>query len=758
MKKNNGKNAAGALSAEKLLEFFDRQKRPMRLDMLLRTLPGAARAKKHIEKILFDLAREKALARLPGGLWARPDILRMVRGIFRASPEGGGLVETERGEIYVGARDTGGAWHQDLVSARMIPGGRGQIIEILERRRPDVAAIVKEWRGALLICRPADRRLDVEFEIFLAQKSPLAKKIVPGALLSVRPLEERAKGLWLAGIVNIFGSEDNIAAQEALVKCSRQVPGEFPALALEQAAALPDAPAKADFQGREDMRAIPFVTIDGADARDFDDAIHVERREGGWLLRVAIADVSHYVPPDAREGSLDSEALARGNSWYFPRSVEPMLPPALSNGLCSLRPGEDRLAMLAEIPFSRDGKPGSPRFAPIVMRSAGRLIYGDVEKFFSGRSMAGVPESVRPMLEHAFLLYRELAARRAERGSLDFDLPEPAYLFKEDGSLASVGVAARGDSNKLIEEFMIAANEAVARHLAAAKIPFLYRVHPNPEPEKLKTLFETLKATAPEILPPDIQKKGLPNPAALRQILARARGSDKEYVVNRLCLRSMQQARYQPENVGHFGLASDYYCHFTSPIRRYADLLTHRALKASLGLPAPKLPGAAALWETGEALNRLERRAVECERDMARRLGCLALKDRVGETFSGSVSGVTDFGLFVELNAMPVEGLIRIRSLGGEWLEFDEKRQRLIAPHSGKIWHLGQAVEARLEAVDLDKLEIRLIPAGAPRLSSLKRGKGGLPRKAGSGPKGRSAKKGAFPAGRWGKTGRRLAG
>jgi len=522
------------------------------------------------------------------------------------------------------------------------------------------------------------------------------------------------RSMQQAEILKWLGPADRIDAQEIIVKRSQRVPGPFPELALKQAAALPEQPGAASLADRLDLRDIPFATIDGADARDFDDAIHVENTGDGFLLRVAIADVSHYVLPDARPGCLDQEARARGNSWYFPRSVEPMLPRALSSGLCSLRPGADRLAMLVEMPFAPNGEPLEPRFAPIVMRSRARLVYGDVAAFFNGDSAAVADAEIRAMLAQARVLYKILAGRRRLRGSLDFQIPEPAYEFDAGGRLAAMRIAVRTDASQLIEEFMIAANEAVAGYLGSLGKPFLYRSHPAPEPDKLKILYGILKLTAPEALPPALQKNGHLNPCAIQEILARARGTQREYMVSKLCLRSMGQARYQSENTGHFGLASPAYCHFTSPIRRYADILTHRALKAALGLQDADLPDREELARIGDELNDLERRTVECEREMAKRMACLALLGREGEMLKGTVSGVTDFGVFVEFAAMPAEGLMRIGELGPEWFELDQERQMLLGQNSGRIWRLGQPVSCILLSVDLAKQEISLKPYGSP--------------------------------------------
>lgn len=692
-------------------------------------------------------------------------------------------------EIHIRPARRNGAWHGDLVRVALEPeraprargrhGGHfrqsrdtahmpeGRVLEVLERGLRQVPVHLVRRDGDTLFCRPADARVPVDFSVRLTAPiqpgtpapdsvppdsgTPGPDALVPGALLLVEPVAELASTLWSARLLGAYGREDDVDVQEQLAKLNHEVPREFPPASLAEAAALPSAPSASDLALREDVRELPLVTIDGADARDFDDAVHVERRGNGWLLRVAIADVSHYVRPaggragdglaGVRAGALDAEALARGNSWYFPRSVEPMLPPALSNGLCSLRPEEDRLAVLAEIPFDAAGHPGQARFSPVVMRSAARLTYDAVrDALLAGDAaararIAALPRgaAVLTMLEEAFALYRLLRAARMARGSLDFELPEPRYTVDTQGRVLEVGVEERHDAHRLIEEFMIAANEAVARRLGGTDhagrargepgrrqrlgTEVLYRVHPEPDPERLESLFATLAATAVECLPPGFTAADARNgrgAGRLREVLARAAGTPQEYVVNRLCLRALPQARYQPENTGHFGLASTAYCHFTSPIRRYADLLTHRALKAALGLPAGPIPAGQRLVRIADQLNRRERAAQDCEREMARRLACLWLSGREGDCLDGVVSGVTHFGLFVELSGVPVEGMVRLEDLGDDWYGFDQERQQLTGERHGRVWRLGQPLRVRLARVDMERLEIRLLPLSAP--------------------------------------------
>ena len=717
--------------SRRILTALARQQRPMRLDGLLRVLGLPRRARKELEAALDGLAREGKAVRQRGGLWSRADSLREVRGRYMALRSGAGGFVTPldaRGQVtgpdvFIHPLQAGEAWHTDMVRVLLAPRGRqvrgrspeGRIVEVLERGCRQLPAHVLDRAGGRLHCRAADSRLDVSFSVDM---SPALDTPPPrGALVLLEPERRLASDLWQARLLEVIGHEDSVAVQENLVKLNHQVPLAFPPRAEAEAQALPAEPSAEDMAGREDLRPLVLVTIDGADARDFDDAIGVEALPDGWLLRVAIADVSHYVRPRT---ALDTEALARGNSWYFPASVEPMLPPALSNGLCSLNPDANRLCLTAEVRFNRRGLPVSARFFPAVMRSAARLTYEETEAALVRREPDACARlTARPrgdeifaMLEEAFRLYEALHAARTSRGSLDFDLPEARYELTPDGRLAGIGRRERLTAHRLIEECMLAANEAVARFLGGtspqeAATPFLYRVHPRPDAERLEALFDSLKAIAPELLPPR------PDAAALQGILNGVRETEQEFLINRLCLRAMPQARYQPWNEGHFGLASPAYCHFTSPIRRYADLLVHRALRQKLGCGTGSVPGGQKLLRVADQLNRREREAMECEREMARRLACIALRDDIGRRFDGVISGVTEFGVFVELESMPVEGMIRVEDLGNDWFSLDERRHALVGQRSGVIWALGRPVAVRLADVHTGRLEIRLVPADA---------------------------------------------
>ena len=548
------------------------------------------------------------------------------------------------------------------------------------------------------------------------------------------------------GGADIYIHEESPQAQERITKSNNGIPGPFPAELLHSLRDLPDDPQEQDFTGRRDARGVAFVTIDGRTARDFDDAIHVAAEKDGFRLRVAIADVSHYVRPNT---PLDIEARQRGNSCYFPLSVEPMLPEALSNGLCSLKPGVPRLVVVADLDFSASGLRRGAEFYPAVIESRARLTYGQVQRGLLLRQEKGAaglcpaqtwgergarpPDRkeeernlapVLPMLQEAEHLARLLLERRQERGTLDFDLPEAVYLFNEQGELAGLTARVRHFGHRMIEEFMIAANEAVAEFLEAREIPALYRVHQPPDPDKLAVLADFLARSG---LDPRRESKGrLPGTGGrsraaftgrdLRRILEQNRGTPGEYLITRLVLRSMMQARYQPENEGHFGLASGCYCHFTSPIRRYADLVVHRALKRALGLAAPgeKDLSQARLEAVAEHINGTERTATEAEREIHKRLSALFLRGREGESFDAVISGVTVFGIFVELPEFLCEGMIRLASLEDDYYDYLENRQELRGRRTGRTFRLGRALRVTLIDVNLGRLELTFVPEASP--------------------------------------------
>jgi ribonuclease R len=469
------------------------------------------------------------------------------------------------------------------------------------------------------------------------------------------------------------------------------------------AAKFPDVPRSADLVGREDLRSLDLVTIDGESARDFDDAVYCEEAGEGFRLVVAIADVSHYV----RDGdALDLEARERGNSVYFPRRVIPMLPERLSNGLCSLNPEADRLCMVCDMAIGAKGEIGRYRFYPAVMRSRARLTYTAVAAALADPRGEGARrlKGLLPRLQLLSRLFKALLKAREERGAIDFETVETEFVFDEKGRLARIDRVERNDAHRIIEECMLAANVCASDFLSGRTHPALYRVHGGPTPEKLANLREFLKGFG-------LQLPGGDKPTAKHyaKLLETVRSRPDVQLLQTVLLRSLQQAQYSPENIGHFGLAYEHYTHFTSPIRRYPDLLIHRAIKVVLA-GGRYSPGN---WvELGLHCSQTERRADEATREVAAWLKCYYMRDRVGEEFEGSVSAVTSFGIFVALDDFYVEGLVHISELGQDYFHFDAAKHLLLGDRTRKSYRLADRVKVKIVRVDLETSRIDFVLAG----------------------------------------------
>jgi len=538
---------------------------------------------------------------------------------------------------------------------------------------------------------PTDRKLRTEFRVAAGD----AKGAAPGEIVLAEVVGQPQMGLPAARIVERIGDSANPRAFSVIAIHSHGIPVPFPKAALDIAArAMPVA-----LGDRTDLRDVPLVTIDGADARDFDDAVWAApdpEHEGCWHALVAIADVAHYV----RTGdALDVAARERGNSVYFPDRVVPMLPEALSNELCSLKPGVDRACMAVELRIDADGRLTQHHFRRGLMRSAARLTYEEVQDAIDGRPS----EKTAPLLDGAlkplYGVYRALERARLARGTLDLDIAERRILLDPSGRIARIEPRERLESHKLIEELMIAANVAAAETLERLKQPCMYRVHDSPDPEKLVALTRFLHGIGIHGL--TLAKGQVIRPHHFNAILHRAKGTPYERLVNALVLRSQAQAEYSPENLGHFGLSLRRYAHFTSPIRRYADLLVHRALISgqrfgSDGLPHPHEDFKA----VGTHISMTERRAAAAERSAADRYTAAYLAERVGAEFAGRINGVTRAGLFVTLDETGADGLIPIRTLPDDYYVHDEASHSLKGRRSGRTYMLGDPVRVRLAEAD----------------------------------------------------------
>ncbi|MFP4247535.1 MAG: ribonuclease R, partial [Halochromatium sp.] len=466
---------------------------------------------------------------------------------------------------------------------------------------------------------------------------------------------------------------------------------------------VPEA-AKAD---RTDLRALPLVTIDGADARDFDDAVYCERKPKGWKLLVCIADVSAYVTPDS---ALDREAFERGNSVYFPDRVIPMLPEVLSNGLCSLNPNVDRLCMACELYVSRDGKVTRTRFFEGVMRSHARLTYEQVATLLddSDGALSEQYAEVLPHLHELYAMYQALLEARAARGAIDFDTVETKFVIDDAGRIASIEPTVRNDAHRIIEECMLAANVAAARLFQRKKMPALYRIHETPKEEKLSDLRDFLAE-----LGLNLPGGNKPTAKDYGTLLDAVRGRPDFHLIQTVLLRSMQQAMYSSDNVGHFGLAYDAYTHFTSPIRRYPDLIVHRIIKHILagGTAADLEYSKPELQQVGEHCSGTERRADEATRDVEHWLKCEFMRDKLGEEFDGTITSVQGFGLFVELDGVYVDGLVHITALDNDYYHFDPVGHRLTGERTGQVYRLGDRLRVKVAAVNLEDRKIDFVLA-----------------------------------------------
>jgi ribonuclease R len=565
----------------------------------------------------------------------------------------------------------------------------GRIIKLLDAAKHRVLGIFRALPDGSGRMVPIDKK-NVGRELVIAARDSMDAR--DGDLISVEVQRGRGFGLPSGRVKERLGSLKTERAVSLIAIHAHDIPHVFPPAVLQEA----EAAVPATVEGREDWRDLPLVTIDPPDAKDHDDAVHAVAdhdpdNRGGFIVTVAIADVSFYVRPGS---ALDREAVKRGNSVYFPDRVVPMLPERISNDLCSLKPGEPRGALAVRMVIAKDGRKRSHSFHRVLMRSAAKLHYAQAQAAIDGHPDDTTGPLLKPILEPLYAAYAAVKKARDDREPLDLDLPERKIMLKPDGTVDRVTVPERLDAHKLIEEFMILANVAAAETLEKRGTPLIYRVHDEPGREKVVALREFLQT-----LDINFPKTGALRPENFNRTLREVKGHDSEPLVNEIVLRSQAQAEYAAENYGHFGLNLRRYAHFTSPIRRYADLIVHRALVRALKLGSGGLPETETvetLAEISANISATERRAMKAERETTDRLIAHFLSDRVGAHFHGRISGVTRAGLFVKLDDTGADGLIPVRSLGGEYYQYDEARHALIGTRSGAMHRLGDTVEVRL--------------------------------------------------------------
>lgn len=665
-----------------------------------------------LERRVAAMERDGQLVRNRRSAYCLVNKRDLIAGRVIGHPDGFGFVKPDVGEedLFLSPREMRAVFHDDRVIARVTGQDRrgrleGEVVEILERNTLQVVGRLYQESGVGFVV-PDNPRLSHDIIVpkdFLGgarQGQIVVAEIIEPPTKRTQPI---GRILEVLGDRMAPGMETDIALR------THNLPVIWPEAVGQEIAGLGSEVEEAAKAGREDLRTLPLVTIDGADARDFDDAVYCAPRPKGWRLLVCIADVSHYV---RSKSALDLEALNRGNSVYFPDRVIPMLPEVLSNGLCSLNPQVDRLCMACELWINREGQITRSRFYPAVMRSHARLTYDQVAAML----IEGDPElcdryaDLLPHLHQLYALYQVLLEARIRRGAIDLDTIETQFRFDAAGKIAEIRPLVRNEAHRIIEECMLAANVATARLLERKRIPTLYRIHQGPTKEKLAEVREFLGELG-------IQLGGGDKPQArdYAELLAQVRGRPDQALIQMVLLRSMAQAVYSTENVGHFGLAYPAYTHFTSPIRRYPDLLVHRAIRHALGggqaeafeYPKPKIQ------VMGEHCSGTERRADEATRDAESWLKCEYMLDKIGEELSGWISGVTSFGLFVQLEELYIDGLIHVTALDNDYYHFDPVGHRLTGERTGRVYRLGDPIRVRLAAVSLDERKIDFVPAQA---------------------------------------------
>ncbi len=677
--------------------------RPLLLREILRRL-GLQKEQRHqARETLRDLADAGKVVRIRGNRYGLPSKMNLIVGRVKAHPEGYGFVIPEaEGEedIFVSPRNLKEAMHGDRVVARVESirrkGKEGSVIRILERKTQKVVGKFMRAKNYSYVLPEDERILQ---EVFIPEgetKRARPNQIVVAEITQYPTQRARPEGR----ITHILGYPDDPEIEPQIIIHKYDLPDRFTSAALKEAQTLPPVPSLQECRGRVDLRGIPTFTIDGENARDFDDAVSVEReRDGGIKLYVSISDVSHYV---GEETPLDNEAYLRGTSVYFPDRAISMFPPELSNEICCLRPKLDRLTLTAELRYDGNGERREARFYPSVIQSNERLTYTWVRKILVDGDTE-LRERFSPLLPSLELMAdfcQELRRRRVARGAIDFDLPEPEVILNLQGETEDIIRAERSLAHQIIEEFMIAANEAVAHLMDERGFPFIYRIH---EPPKQEAMDEFRRFIS--LLGYKMKKEPNYSPKEVQRVLSEVRGSPEERVVNEILLRSMKWAKYSAKNSGHFGLASDGYTHFTSPIRRYPDLMVHRFLKKVLSGEEMKLPEEV-LASKAAHLSSRERVAMEAEREILDRYRVRFMKDKIGEELEGVISGVTAFGFFVELKDIFVEGLVRVTSLHDDYYHYHEKKYCLVGERTHKTFRIGDEVRVRVDRVDVERRHI----------------------------------------------------
>src|SRR5919108_4867919 len=663
---------------------------------------------------LRGLCRDGRLVRLKKNHYALPDRQHLVRGRVHAHPDGYGFLipeDKDAEDLYLNRREMRLVMHGDIVMVRVDRKARGgsevHVVQVLEHAQKRLLGTYDELNGKPYLV-PMDARIGA-IPLKPAAAHPQRGKVVAAEIsrygTAMSPPE--------AQVVKVMGDPDDPEVQAQSIVFRFGLSTSFSEQVQREMTQIAYSIAPEEIAARTDLRGLPIVTIDGENARDFDDAVYVRKQGENYELYVSIADVAHYV---VFETALDQEAYARGTSVYFPDRAIPMLPEALSNGICSLNPNEDRLTKTVCIEVNAKGNVIGSRFFNSVIRSHERMTYTDVRRILVDKDsecLARYRDLVDQfkLMEELALLINEI---RKARGNLDFDLPEAEIILDLQGAPENIVRAERNIAHRIIEEFMIAANEAVARHLTEQDFPLLYRVHEGPDQEALESLAPFLLSLGYRL---PVKREKI-TPLEIQKLLESCRGKPEEKVINHVLLRAMKQAHYQPENIGHFGLASTCYTHFTSPIRRYPDLIVHRILEKTLQgdklKPSERENFMAYLVDAGKHSSERERIAMDAEREMVDLKKAQFMMDKIGEEFTGIITSLANFGFFVELDLYFVEGLVRLSSLTDDDYNYYEKEYVIKGSRHGRKFRLGDAVRVKVVRINAFRSEIdfELVQAG----------------------------------------------
>ena len=715
------------ITNQEILKFMrESVYRPLTMKELIKNFNISSENRSSFRTLIRGLASDGEIIKIKGNRFGLPEKMNLVTGVVQGHPDGYGFVIPEDGgeDLFINPRSMREVMHGDKVICRAESaqkGGKkeGRIIRILERGHKTIVGIY-EPSGHFGFVIPDDRRISHDIYIPFKYSGKAKKGHAVITEITAYPMKNRNPE---GRITEIIGYPDNPDVEIDIVLRKYDIPSKFPIDVLKEADAVQKEVTDDEITGRLDLRDKNIVTIDGEKAKDFDDAVYVERlNNGNYMLGVHIADVSHYVK---ERNILDNEAFKRGTSVYFPDRVIPMLPFQLSNEICSLKPKVDRLTLSALMEFDKYGELIDYRFDETVINSKERMTYTDVAEILNEVQSSKLKVSSMELKERYsyllkdFYLMRELCEvlreKRMRRGSIDFDLPEPYIILDLMGKPENIIKAERNIAHKIIEEFMLVANETVAMHFMKQEIPALYRVHDEPDQSKIIELSEFVSNFGYHLKIP-VFKKGIESkfhPKRFQELLNSIRGKPEELLISTITLRHMKQARYSPENIGHFGLAFENYTHFTSPIRRYPDLIVHRLLKEIIKkkhIPKKRLD----IWEErlpkiAQHSSEKERTADAAENDIVELKRVQFMLEKIGDEYEGIISGVTSFGLFVELKEIFVEGLIHVSSMADDYYALNERDHSLIGRRTKKRFRMGDRVKVKVENVSIEKRQIDFV-------------------------------------------------